>query len=85
MCAASRKSGPIAARASAPADRSCSAAFGAADAMYAPVVSRFASYAIGVGAAAEGYMAAVMALPAFREWRDTGVAEPWVMPGNELD
>ncbi len=53
--------------------------------MYAPVVSRFASYAIGVGAAAEGYMASVMALPAFREWRDTGVAEPWIMPGNELD
>lgn len=59
--------------------------FGAADAMYAPVVSRFHSYAIGVGAAAEEYMAAVMALPAFKEWRDAGVAEPWVMPGNELD
>jgi glutathione S-transferase len=60
-------------------------AFGAADAMYAPVVSRFHSYAIGVGAAAEEYMAAVMALPAFKEWRATGVAEPWVMAGNELD
>jgi glutathione S-transferase len=59
--------------------------FGAADAMYAPVVSRFASYAIGVGAAAEAYMASVMALPAFREWHDAGVAERWIMPGNELD
>jgi glutathione S-transferase len=59
--------------------------FGAADAMYAPVVSRFFSYAIGVGATAEEYMAAVMALPAFKEWRDTGIAEPWVMPNNELD
>ncbi len=60
-------------------------AFGAADAMYAPVVSRFASYAIGVGAAAEAYMASVMALPAWIEWRNAGVAESWVMPGNELD
>jgi glutathione S-transferase len=60
-------------------------AFSAADAMYAPVVSRFASYAIGVGAAAESYMTSVMALPAFREWHDSGVGEVWVMPGNELD
>ncbi|ARQ01439.1 glutathione S-transferase family protein [Pseudorhodoplanes sinuspersici] len=59
-------------------------AFGAADAMYAPIVSRFASYAIGVGAAAEAYMAAVMALPAWVEWRNAGIAEPWVMPGNEV-
>jgi glutathione S-transferase len=59
--------------------------FSNADAMYAPVVSRFFSYAIGVGAAAESYMASVMALPAFREWRDAGVAELWIMPGNELD
>lgn len=59
-------------------------AFGAADAMYAPIVSRFASYAIGVGAAAEAYMAAVMALPAWAEWRNAGIAEPWIMPGNEV-
>ncbi len=59
--------------------------FGAADAMYAPVVSRFTSYAIGVGAAAEAYMGSVMALPAYREWREAGVAEPWIMQGNELD
>jgi len=59
--------------------------FSAADAMYAPVVSRFASYAIGVGAACEAYMAAMMALPAWQEWRSVGVAEPWVMPGNEVD
>ncbi len=60
-------------------------AFSNADAMYAPVVSRFFSYGIGVGAAAEEYMAAVMALPAFKEWRDAGVSESWVMEGNEVD
>lgn len=59
--------------------------FSVADAMYAPVVSRFASYAIGVGAACEAYMAAMMSLPAWQEWQIAGVAEPWVMPGNELD
>lgn len=60
-------------------------AFSAADAMYAPVVSRFASYAIDVGSAAEAYMTSVMALPAWSEWREAGLVEPWVMPGNELD
>lgn len=59
--------------------------FGAADAMYAPVVSRFASYAIGVIAAAEAYMNAVMTLPAWQEWKNAGVVEPWVMPNNEFN
>jgi len=59
-------------------------AFGAADAMYAPIVSRFASYAIEVGAVSEAYMQAVMALPAWIEWRDAGFAESWVMPNNEV-
>ena len=59
--------------------------FSAADAMYAPVVSRFASYNIGVGAACEAYMVAMMALPAWQEWRAAGLAEPWIMPGNERD
>ena len=59
--------------------------FGAADAMFAPVVSRFASYAVGVGAACEAYMAAMMALPAWEEWRSAAAAEPWVMPHNEVD
>jgi glutathione S-transferase len=59
--------------------------FSIADAMYAPVVSRFFSYAIGVGAAAEAYMATMMSLPAWQEWERDGVAERWVMPGNERD
>lgn len=58
--------------------------FSAADAMYAPIVSRFSSYSIGVGAACQAYMAAMMALPAWQEWRADGVAEPWIMPGNEI-
>src|SRR5262245_27160172 len=60
-------------------------AFGAADAMYAPVVSRVHTYAVEVGAAARAYVDAVMALPAWREWRTAALAEPWVLPEDEVD
>ena len=60
-------------------------AFGAADAMYAPVVSRFHTYAVEVGAVARAYMEAVMALPALREWHTAALAEPWVLPEDEVD
>jgi glutathione S-transferase len=60
-------------------------AFGAADAMYAPVVSRFHTYAVEVGSAARAYMDAVMALPAWREWRTAALVEPWVLPEDEVD
>ena len=59
--------------------------FGAADAMYAPVVSRFETYAIEVGPVARRYMQAVMGLPAWAQWRAEAVEEAWVMPANELD
>jgi glutathione S-transferase len=60
-------------------------AFGAADAMFAPVVARFHTYAVDVSAAARGYMNAVMALPAWREWRTAALREPWVLPHDEVD
>jgi glutathione S-transferase len=60
-------------------------AFGAADAMYAPVVSRFHTYAVEVGPMARAYMDAVMALPAWREWRTAALVEPWVLPEDEVD
>jgi len=60
-------------------------AFGAADAMYAPVVARFATYAVEVGPASRAYMDAVMALPAWREWKTAAVQEPWVLPEDEPD
>jgi glutathione S-transferase len=50
-------------------------AFTGADAMYAPVVHRFRTYAIEVGAEARAYMETMMALPAFREWTKAGLAE----------
>ncbi len=59
--------------------------FGAADAMYAPVVSRFHTYGIEPGPVARDYMAAVMALPAWAEWRTAALQEPWVLPHDEPD
>ncbi len=60
-------------------------AFGAADAMFTPVVSRFHTYAVEVGAVARDYMTAVMALPAWAEWRSAALQEPWVLPHDEID
>jgi glutathione S-transferase len=60
-------------------------AFGAADAMYAPVVSRFHTYDVTVGALCRAYMEAVMALPAWSEWRAAALAEAWVLPEDEVD
>ena len=59
--------------------------FGAADAMYAPVVQRFIAYAIDVDAAAKAYMQAMTALPAFQEWRRAALRETWVIPKFEYD
>jgi glutathione S-transferase len=54
-------------------------AFGAADAMFGPVVHRFRTYAIDVSPGAKAYMKAMMALPAFAEWTRAGLAETIVI------
>jgi glutathione S-transferase len=59
--------------------------FGAADAMYAPVVSRFHTYAVEVSAASRAYMDAVMTLPAWREWDSAARKEQWVLAKDEVD
>lgn len=59
--------------------------FGAVDAMYAPVVSRFHTYAVEVGDRSRAYMDAVMALPAWGEWKEAALKEPWVLPYDEPD
>jgi len=50
-------------------------AFSGADAMYAPVVHRFRTYAIPVKAEAQHYVDAMMQLPAFQQWTRDGLAE----------
>jgi glutathione S-transferase len=53
--------------------------------MYAPVVSRFHTYAVDVSAASRTYMDAVMALPAWVEWRAAARQETWVLAHDEVD
>jgi glutathione S-transferase len=60
-------------------------AFSGADAMYAPVVHRFLSYAIEVAPEARAYMETMMALPAFQEWTRAGLAETLVIDRLETD
>ena len=50
-------------------------AFSGADAMYAPVVHRFRTYAIPVKPDAQHYVDAMLSLPAFQEWTRDGLAE----------
>jgi glutathione S-transferase len=59
--------------------------FGAADAMFAPVVWRFHTYAVEVSSTALGYMRATMSLPAWKEWEDAARRETWVLPEDEVD
>jgi glutathione S-transferase len=59
--------------------------FGAADAMYAPVVARLHTYGVDVGKISRGYMEAVMGLPAWREWHVAAITEPWVLAEDEVD
>jgi glutathione S-transferase len=59
--------------------------FGAADAMYAPVVSRFHTYDVEVDAPTRAYMDAMMALPAWSEWTAAALKEPWVLAEDEVD
>jgi glutathione S-transferase len=54
-------------------------AFGGADAMFAPVVHRFRTYAIEVAADAKAYMEAMMSQPAFQEWTSAGLKETIVI------
>ena len=53
--------------------------FGAADAMYAPVVHRFRTYAVEVTPETRAYMDTMIAMPAFQEWTRDGLAETLVI------
>ncbi|WP_029029670.1 glutathione S-transferase family protein [Salinarimonas rosea] len=59
--------------------------FGAADAMYAPVVTRLDTYSWPIDADTRAYMEAVLTLPAFVEWREAALDEAWVLAHDEVD
>lgn len=49
--------------------------FSIADCFYAPVVTRFETYAITLPTASEAYATRIRALPAMREWRQAALIE----------
>lgn len=53
--------------------------FGAADIMYAPVVSRFVTYSIPVARFAIPYMQAIMSHPWMQDWIAAAQEEEWVI------
>jgi glutathione S-transferase len=59
-------------------------AFSAADAMYAPVATRLDTYGIPLEPETAAWVEAVLGLPAYREWLEAALAEPWEMPRIDL-
>ena len=59
--------------------------FSNADAMFAPVVTRFDTYDIKVSSESRDYMDAVLATHAFLDWKSAALEEPWTIPHEEID
>ncbi|MGB8275652.1 MAG: glutathione S-transferase family protein [Alphaproteobacteria bacterium] len=58
--------------------------FTIADAMYAPVVSRFRTYGVALEAAPREYADTIWAFPNLQEWFEAARNEPWIVPDFEL-
>ena len=58
--------------------------FSAADIFYAPVVTRFVTYGIGVPGFAQAYMQAIWEHDWMKEWIDAAVDEEWVIEQFEV-
>ena len=58
--------------------------FGAADVFYAPVVSRFLIYGIGVPGFAQAYMQAVWEHEWMQQWIEAAQSEEWVLEQFEV-
>ena len=54
-------------------------AFGAADAMYAPVAARFRTYGVTLDPVSAAYCEAIFAWPAFKEWEAAALSETAVI------
>lgn len=59
--------------------------FTIADAMFAPVASRFHTYGVVLGGTASAYADALLALPIMKEWIAAAKAESWMIPDFEKD
>jgi glutathione S-transferase len=56
-----------------------------ADAMFAPVVTRFHTYQVALTEGAAAYVKAVRDWPAMREWAEAARNEPWILAKYEPD
>ena len=58
---------------------------GAADAMYAPVVTRLRTYGVKLDGDTEAYCNAVMAYPPMKDWVEAAKHEPWLIASAEIE
>ena len=58
--------------------------FTIADAMFAPIVSRFTTYGVETDPVSRRYRDAIQALPAMQAWNADAQAEPWTVEKFEL-
>lgn len=58
--------------------------FSIADAMYAPVVTRFKTYGVELDPVGNAYMQAVLDLPAMKDWYADARDEEWVIDVSEV-
>jgi glutathione S-transferase len=56
----------------------------AADAMYAPVVTRLRTFGVKLDSDTDAYCETVLAWPAMKEWIDAAKHEPWLIASAEL-
>jgi len=60
-------------------------AFGAVDAMFAPVATRFVTYGFAMDDAAQTYVKTIYAHPSFRRWHAMADADPRILDRYDLD
>jgi glutathione S-transferase len=58
-------------------------AFSNADAMYAPVVTRFKTYGVTLDPVCQAYAEAILTLPAMKQWYADAAQEAWVIEKYE--
>lgn len=59
--------------------------FGIADAMFAPVATRFRTYGVELTGASADYAQALLTHPAMLEWEGAARAEPWIIAASEVE
>ena len=59
-------------------------AFGAADAMFAPVATRFRTYCIEIDPVSTAYVEAIHDFEPFRRWKAAALQETWIIPHDEV-